>query len=657
MPLHSRRRQAGRFGALVAMALALVLSLPGVATAAPGDLDPTFSDDGTVVTDPGYAENNGDVVVQPDGKIVTLGSANTFPEEPMDFLVMRYNADGSPDTEFGEGDGIVLTDLGGFYEDTGTALALQDDGKIVAVGSSFRSFGRYMFAVVRYNADGTLDTGFGTGGMVFTAFNDPSGNASAEAVVVQDDDRIVVGGSSDGGFTLARYNADGALDTTFDGDGTVTTAFEGTGVGVTGLALQTDGRIVAAGNGSGGQVVRYNVDGSLDTGFSGDGRASVSTGATAVALQPDGRIVVGGNVVGSTFAVARLTATGAPDPTFDGDGSLTTSFGPQTGGLTDVALQSDGRIVAVGYFNGDFALARYNTGGSLDPDFGGDGRVTTDLSFTAQAVALQSDGRIVVSGSSIFENVVARYLGGGGIEPPPPPPTVDVSVTKTGPATVSLGDQATYTIRVTNNSTTNTATAVSISDTLTGGSGTILSATPSQGGPCTVNPTTMTCRFGDIAPGASATVTVVAEPRATGTLTDWVATAAVEDDPVPANNNANAATTVNNARGCTIVGTSATQTINGTFFNDVICALSGNDTVYGNGGNDTVYGGPGNDYISGGNGNDRLIGQTGNDRHLGDAGNDNLDSRDGVNGNDTVEGGAGFDTCSSDPGDSRTSCP
>ncbi|MEV5972062.1 calcium-binding protein [Streptomyces sp. NPDC051921] len=661
MPLHPPRRRARRVGALIGASLALVLGLPGVATAAPGDLDPTFGGDGTVVTDAGYIENNGDVAVQPDGKIVTLGTGNNFPEEPTDFLVMRYNADGSLDTEFGEGDGIVLADLGAAYDDMGKALALQPDGKIIAVGSSFRSFGRWMFAVHRLNADGTPDTGFGTGGSVFTAFDDPSGNAQAEAVALQADGKIVVGGSSAGGFTLARYDVDGSLDTGFGGDGTVTTAFEGTGATVLDLAVQPDTGIVAGGYGAGGMAVaRYHADGSLDTGFSGDGRASITfgsgtSGAEGIALQPDGRIV-GVGAFNDAFAVVRFTADGAPDPTFDGNGRLTTSFGTGQTRAMGVVLQPDGRIVAAGYHSGEFALARYNTGGSLDVDFGGDGRVTTDpgtYTFYGNAVALQPDGGIVVSGDDLVESAVARYLGGGGVEPP----TADLSVTKTGPATLVLGDQATYTIRVTNNSTATTATGVSLSDTLTGASGRLLSATPSQGGPCTVNPTTMSCTLGSIAPGASATVSVVAEPRTTGTLTDWVAIGAAEEDPVPANNNANAATVVNNSRGCTIVGTSVTETLNGTSGNDVICALSGNDTVYGNGGSDTVHAGAGSDWVSGGTGNDRLIGQSGGDRLNGDGGNDTLDTRDGIGGNDAAYGGDGSDTCTTDTGDFRNSCP
>ncbi|MGW2205231.1 calcium-binding protein [Streptomyces sp. NPDC001774] len=656
------RRALGRGGLAAAASLALVLALPGAAHAAPGDLDPGFGGDGTVLTTAGGEESGNDVLVQSDGKIVVVGT--DAPDSLGNYALVRYLADGSLDSTFGDG-GKVSTDRG--FIENAEAAAVQADGKIVVVGSASTDFETCCtFTVARYTAAGSLDTTFGDGGVrLLTAFGQPAGG---QDVAVRPDGRIVAAGYTGGRFAVARLLADGTPDATFDGDGVVTTDPDPTSpeAGGTGrsLALQSDGKVVV-----GGEVgttrfdfmlIRYNADGSLDTGFSGDGMVRTDFGAyesaEEVVVQGDGKIVAIGNT-DADAAVARYLADGSPDTTFSSDGRVTTAGGAARDGL----VQSDGRILVAGRggaTGGDFGLIRYNPDGALDPGFGTGGRVTTsfDGADIANAVALQSDGKIVAAGTGGPDSdfAVARYEGGGGA---PTPPAADVSVTKTGPGTISIGDQATYTIRVTNNSTTATATAASVSDTLTGGSGTLLSATPSQGGPCTVNPTTMTCPLGNLAPGASATVTVVAEPRTTGTLTDWVATAAVESDPVPGNNNANAATTVNNARGCTIIGTSNYETLNGTFGNDVICALSGSDTVNGGGGNDTVYAGPGNDLVNGGNGTDRLIGQSGNDRLNGDAGNDNLDTRDGVGGNDAAYGGTGSDTCSTDAGDFRNSCP
>ncbi|MGA5069343.1 hypothetical protein ACPB9E_37345 [Streptomyces exfoliatus] len=388
--------------------------------------------------------------------------------------------------------------------------------------------------------------------------------------------------------------------------------------------------------------------------------------AEAVVVQPDGKIVAGGGS-GGVWSLVRWNSSGVPDPTFDGDGIVTTAFG--TGccrGVNDLALQSDGRIVAADTYGGDFALARYNTSGSLDPDFSGDGRVTTDFGGPddqATQVALQPDGKILTAGlagtavSFEEDRALARYLGGGGIEPPT---GVDVSVTKTGPTAVSIGDTATYSVVVRNNSTTTTATNVQLTDTLTG-TATILSATTNRG-TCTVVPGRVTCAVGTLnhvgsSSGSTASVTIVAEPSRTGTLTDTATVTAAQTDPLTSNNTATRVTTVNNNRGCTLIGTSGSDTINGTYDNDVICALSGNDTVNAIFGDDTVHAGLGNDRADGSYGNDTLIGGPGGDTLLGSYGSDVLNTVDGVGGNDTANGGYNTDTCTTDSGDIRVSCP
>ncbi|MFI8320473.1 calcium-binding protein [Streptomyces sp. NPDC085529] len=664
MSLKSPWPRAGRAGAVGATALALVLGLPAVATAAPGDLDPTFDGDGRVVTDlGGYAGAEG-MVIQPDGRIVTIGYSYTT-ETSGDFTLTRYDTDGSLDPTFG-GDGIVTTDFVGANNDEGRGLALQPDGKIVAVGGSTDWGGNGAWAAARYLPDGSLDPTFGEGGKVLTEI-DVDAIETAESVVVLSDGRIVAGGSSNGLWSLVRWDASGVPDPGFDGDGRVTTPF-GTGCcqGVSDLVPQADGRIVAVGHADGLALTRYLEDGSLDTSFDGDGRVTTGLGTgEGVELQSDGRIIVAGKE-GNSFLVARFTTGGAPDPSFDGDGRVLTSFGPEDGGAMDVALQSDGRIVAAGSYGGDFALARYNTGGSLDPDFGGDGKVTTDFggsSDGAARVALQSDGKIVAAGlagtaySLDGHRGLARYLGGGGVEPPA---GVDVSVTKTGPSTVGIGDTATYTVRVTNNSTSTTATDVQLTDTLSG-TATILSATTDRG-TCTTVPGRVTCAIGTLAAtggpsGSTATVTIVAEPSRTGTLTDTATVTAAQTDPTPGNNTATRATTVTNTRGCTIIGTSGADTLNGTYGGDVICALSGNDTINAGFGNDTVHAGPGNDRADGSYHNDTLIGGPGADTLLGNYGNDSLNTVDGVAGNDTANGGLNTDTCTTDPSDARISCP
>ncbi|WP_418959495.1 calcium-binding protein [Streptomyces tritici] len=642
------------------LALSLVLALPGTAAAAPGDLDPSFSGDGKVVTDVANQEYSQDVVIQPDGKIVTLGNGADF-EGPHDFVLVRYNTDGSLDTTFGGGDGILFTDFGGHEE--GRALTLASGGRIVAVGhSDSLETGARQLAVARYNADGSLDTTFSGDGMVLSTLGGTT-PTSAGAVVMGTDDKIIVGGNQGGSGVVANFTAAGDLEAGWGLDSTGKTVFPGIS-SVNDLKIYGGETIVGAATGpTGFAAVRfYEPSGGPDGTFGNDGVVTTAfgTGAESVGLQGFDIVLAGshGSGIGSQFALARYDGNGTLDPSFDGDGLVTTSFGGNGAAGRDLAVQEDGKLVVVGAANADFALARYEVNGALDTTFGGDGRVTTDFETfwdEGQAVALQADGKIVASGNGSDNHAVARYLVSGD---PTPPPTVDLSVNKTGSTTVSLGDQAVYTITVTNTSTTTTATGVSVSDSITGGSGTMISATPSQGGACTLTATTATCPLGTIAPGASASFTLRVEPRATGTLWDGAAIGAVDqDDPNTANDSRVFATTVNNARGCTIVGTSSFETINGTAGNDVICALSGSDTVNAGGGSDTVYAGPGNDLVNGGSGNDRLIGQSGNDRLNGDAGNDTLDTRDGVASNDAAYGGFGFDTCTTDPGDIRNSCP
>jgi uncharacterized delta-60 repeat protein len=260
-----------------------------------GNLDGSFGSNGKTVTSisGGHDYGNG-AVIQTDGKIL-VGGQSSF-----DLFAARYDNNGNLDTSFGTS-GIVITDMGGGTDDNGRAIALQLDGKILVAG------GRYNptldFAVVRYNANGTLDTSFGTGGMVTTPIG--NGNEIAMAIAIQPDGKILLAGYSDSAyFALARYTSFGTLDTTFGSTGKVTTSL-GTGAHcANAIALQTDGKILIAGsymNGTNMDVVlvRYTSDGLLDTSFGNGGvvKTAVGTGndyGTAISLQSDGKILVAG---------------------------------------------------------------------------------------------------------------------------------------------------------------------------------------------------------------------------------------------------------------------------------------------------------------------------------------------------------------------------
>ncbi|MGH2674811.1 MAG: PxKF domain-containing protein [Actinomycetota bacterium] len=422
--MRTKRRALIAARRLLALAVGLAaLAIPAVAQAA-GDLDPSFDGDGKVTTDfLGSIDASEAMAIQPDGKIVAAGRA--FNGSHYDFALARYLSDGSLDATF-DGDGKVTTDVGPFH-DLATAVAIQADGKIVAVGQVGGA--SFNFGLTRYMSDGNLDTTFDGDGKVVTDFVSNSED-TAFAVAIQADGKIVVAGYSIGqsgpggyNFALARYNTDGSLDTTFDGDGKLTTDFDGFDDGALAVAVQADGKIVAAGSSIASAVfalARYNPNGSLDATFDGDGKVTTDVGSTgfesaeAIVLQTDGKVVAAGKT-NNDFALARYNTDGSLDSTFAGDGTVLTGFFP---GSDDAAfslvLQADNKLVAAGSSDSDFALARYTTDGALDASFDGDGKVVTDIAAGSQDVAyslaLQSDGKLVAAGASNADFAVARYL-------------------------------------------------------------------------------------------------------------------------------------------------------------------------------------------------------------------------------------------------------
>jgi uncharacterized delta-60 repeat protein len=241
--------------------LAWQLAVAGPAYAKAGDLDPTFGTGGKVTTDfAGGLDETLALAVQ-GGKLVAAGRAAT--ETNDDFALARYNADGSLDPTFGTG-GRVTTDFAGFT-DQAYALAVQADGKLVTAGLAFGAAG-FDFGLVRYNADGSVDSGFGTGGRVTTDF--AGGFDQANALAVQADGKLVAAGFTQGAgvdFVLARYNPDGSLDSSFGTGGQVTTDFAGNTDEAFALAVQADDKLVTAGLAFSGVgfdfgLVRYNPD-------------------------------------------------------------------------------------------------------------------------------------------------------------------------------------------------------------------------------------------------------------------------------------------------------------------------------------------------------------------------------------------------------------
>jgi uncharacterized delta-60 repeat protein len=333
------------------------------------------------------------------------------------------------DLTFGTG-GIVTSDLGaGDYAYT---LAIQDDGKIIAAGTSdpTAQYGNE-FALVRYNTNGSLDSTFGSGGKIATQ----SDIDYARALLIQADGKILVIGQATWDYGVARFNQNGSFDGTF-GNGGVVKADVGIYDYPWAAALQADGKIVVAGTSGGSNldfaVIRYNSDGSLDSTFGNSGKVVSSVNsfddwARAVSIQTDGKIVVAGycsNGADFDFCAVRYNANGGLDTTFGSLGKVLTNFGSQSNDTAwDMTIQSDGKIVLVGSCNNDiFSAARYNADGSLDADFGTNGILTTairDMDI-AQSVAVQTNGKIVVAGKSwkdsFYDFAVVRYNSDGSID-------------------------------------------------------------------------------------------------------------------------------------------------------------------------------------------------------------------------------------------------
>ncbi len=431
-----------RWSAAVALCVSsVVICLPTPAWAAKGGaLDPSFGGVATApFTNPTHAAA---LAIQDDGRIVTAGYAG--PSGDGAFALARFTAGGALDPSFGVG-GQVTTKVG---IDVGAALVIQPDARIVVAGTSYTAptggIGRVM--LLRYEASGALDATFGTSGVVITL---PVSDAEVTAMARQPDGRLVVIGRDASGFMVRRYEADGSVDTGFGSGGGVTTPIGSTSAIARAVVIEPGGRIVVAGStttGPGNEdfaLARYESDGSLDATFGSGGIVTTALGSladAALALVRDssGRVVAAGYTqVSSTgidvrFALVRYDGSGALDPGFGSGGIVVDSSAVAL--ASGLALQPDGKLVAVGAAAVDFGfvvqtlarVSRYDASGGHDTPFGFNGGVTSqwDDYSGAAAVALQADGRIVVAGhlagsSSVYpfspvnaRFAVARYLAG-----------------------------------------------------------------------------------------------------------------------------------------------------------------------------------------------------------------------------------------------------
>jgi uncharacterized delta-60 repeat protein len=386
-----------------------------------GNADVSFDGDGTLLLQSGYLIQSNAIVVQSDGKIVIAGAA------AYGTVIFMVNSNGSIDSSFGT-NGVVTT-TSAWVESI--SLLIQPDNKIVTTQNYRFDVPDRNFSTNRYNTSGTLDTSFDSDGIVTTG--EFAGNSKLSAFAVQPDGKIVAAGYSSVStypsytfdFAVVRYNANGTLDTSFDGDGKVTTM-----VGkyrfsrAYSVATQSDGKIVVAGTanngdgtGNGFAVVRYNQDGSLDSSFDGDGKIIVPSGvADSVLIQPDGKIVAAGTASGRTTdnqTIIRFNSDGSLDNTFGNNGVLIETDW-KIKDIVSLAIQSDGKLVtlgtsytnvSIGISNIGFAIARYNSNGTTDNTFGFQGKVITSFESSGQVTSLkiQPDGKIIAGGTSNYE--------------------------------------------------------------------------------------------------------------------------------------------------------------------------------------------------------------------------------------------------------------
>jgi uncharacterized delta-60 repeat protein len=390
-----------------------------------------------------------DTTILPDGKVLAVGTAQSFGQGGRaDWIIDRYTAAGKLDTSFGGGDGSVTTNFGGY--DIAEQLLQAPNGKFYVVGSTLLD-NVFRIAVARYNADGSLDTSFSGDGKVTTTFS--LAGSSGRAAALTPEGKLLVGGGNNNqaaGYTemaLVRYNTNGTLDTSFSGDGKATVHYGNEYDGapdsesIRSMAVLPDGRIIVAGTmvvdehgeNTSFTVARVTKNGVLDPTFGGgDGWLRHELGGEVeyvrgMALQRDGKIVLAGLYsyispeTQRDFVVTRYTANGSIDTTFDGDGVVHTQFhtgSPNVQEAHDVIVQPNGKILAVGVAGigedegapAGLAIARYNSNGSLDTSYSGDGRLVTGIIASGDAAAFGYDGKLVVAG--FFhrnESAIARF--------------------------------------------------------------------------------------------------------------------------------------------------------------------------------------------------------------------------------------------------------
>lgn len=392
-----------------------------------GSIDTTFDGDGKATAalpnELDYSLIN-NITWQADGKFLVVFRNTDYASSASDFVLRRYNSNITPDTGFGTNGRLQATIDTGLNE--AKMAAVTTNGDILVAGSARPAGNAYNnFVLAKYNNAGSPVMAFGNNGKAAAAF-EKSNDRIKKLLVLPNDKMIAVGTSSYrkanntfiSDIAIARYNVDGTPDVSFGSSGKVLSNDGERRNTVATAALQQDGKVVVSNSNVLGniltyEIIRYNADGSRDTAFANSGSITLPFLITALLCQPDGKIIAAGDN-GTLMIVNRYNSNGTPDAGFSGDGNTIISIANNYWGMATLALQPDGKIilsntVIPAEFNASpqFGTVRLNTDGSLDTTFGNNGKILTqlgDVSF-ANASFVQPDGKIVVAGRSVTTGV------------------------------------------------------------------------------------------------------------------------------------------------------------------------------------------------------------------------------------------------------------
>ena len=392
--------------------ITVILLIIQMSVAQNGTLDTTFNGNGKVVTTFGdYDSTVHSIAVQNDGKIITGGTV--FNHEFSQIGLARYNNDGSLDSKFGAGGKVVSSFLD--VKMSLNSIVLQSNGKIIGAGIIYNNYTDSQFFLIRYNSNGTLDKKFGVNGIII------KNSINVNSLTIQSDDQIIASGFSfdetNRDFKLMRFDRNGKLDTTFGVKGIATASIGDRDLGYD-VALQSNGKIILSGtvhNTSGAYnsdivIMRFNKNGKLDTTFGINGKTLIDNNdideVRSIKIQSDDKILfTGWSSFPYNFMIERLLPNGHVDADFGIQGKVATNI-TFNESLEGIEIQADGKIIIAGSYENSgepkIALARYDSLGNLDSNFGENGYAITPISTVSQAnsLKLQADGRIIVGGEA-----------------------------------------------------------------------------------------------------------------------------------------------------------------------------------------------------------------------------------------------------------------